>query len=137
MPGPFTVDYLVFVFLVSLGVLQTVAAYTGLKGLLFVKARPLAFLFGVGAVAAAFLWFYLSEPRNVPDTDGGLDGNQMSGFFALGAGLAVALTLVLSSISNRSMGSDGQRFRPGLDALRETNYLRALATTVKVLWKRL
>lgn len=136
MPGPFLLDYLVFVFLVSLGVLQTAAAYSGLRGLLFVKARPLAFLLGLATAALAFSWFFLSEPRNISDTEGGLDGNQMSGFFAAGAGTAFLITLLLSSLSNRSMGGNGQRPRPGLDALRETTYLKALAGTLKVRWKR-
>ena len=112
-----------------------VAAYSALRGLLFIRVRPLAFLAGLVTTALAFLWFFLSEPRNVPDTEGGLDGNQMAGLFAVAAGSALVLTLVLSSISNRSMGGNGQRVVPGLDALRETTYLKALVSGLKDLWK--
>ena len=108
-----------------------VAAYSALRGILFIRSRRLAFLSGLVTTVLAFLWFFISEPRNVPDTDGGLNGNQMSGLFAVGAGMALALTLLLSSIRNRTMGRDSRRTNNGLDALRETNYLNALSGTIK------
>ena len=143
MLGGFVLDYLLFVFIAALGVLQMVAAYSALRGLLFVRVRSLAFVLGLLITVAAFIWFFLSEPRNIGDTEGGLDGNQMSAFFALGAGLALVLTLLVSSIINRSMGSDGgsagQQLDTGLNALRQTTYLKALSSTLSTLkdrWKR-
>ena len=136
MVGGFTPDYFVFVFLAALGVLQMVAAHTGLRGLLFIRVRPLAFLAGLATTVASFIWFFLSEPRNISDTEGGLDGNQISGLFALAAGSALVLTLLLSSISNRSLGKSGQQLEPGLEALKDTTYLSALFSTLKSLWKR-
>ena len=136
MVGPFFLDYFVFVFIAALGVLQMVAAYSALRGLLFIRVRPLAFLIGSATTALAFLWFFLSEPRNISDQEGGLDGNQMAGLFAVAAGSALILTLLVSSVSNRSLGASGQRFNSGLDALRETTYLKALISTLKSVWKR-
>ena len=136
MAGPFTLDYLVFVFIAALGVLQVVAAYSALMGLLLIRPRALAFVIGAAVTALAFLWFFLSEPRNVSDAEGGLDGNQMAGFFAVGAGSALVLTLLLSSISNRSLAKSDHQCADGLDALRETTYLKALRGTVKDLWTR-
>ena len=136
MVGPFILDYLVFVFLAALGVLQMVAAYSALRGLLFVKSRPHAFLVGLATTALAFIWFFLSEPRNVPDTDGGLDGNEMAGLFSVAAGTALMLTLLVTSISNRGIRGGGQPLYRGLDTLRETTYLNALLSTLKDLWKR-
>ena len=136
MVGGFVLDYFVFVFIGALGVLQMVAAYRGLLGLLFIRLRPLAFLVGLVTTSLAFLWFFLSEPRNISDQQGGLDGNQMAGLFAVAAGSALVLTLLASSVSNRSLGGGGQRFDPGLDALRETTYLKALISTLKAVWKR-
>ena len=135
MAGPFALDYFVFVFLAALGVLQVVAAYTGMRGLLLIPFHRLAVVVGLTAVVLAFLWFFLSEPRNLADTEGGLDGNQMAGYFALGAGSATVLTFLLSSISNRSLAKNGRRPLPGLDALRETTYWTALARTLRSLWK--
>ncbi len=137
MAGPFALDYFVFVFLAALGVLQAVASYRSLQGILFIRSRLPAFLAGFATTTFAFLWFFLSEPRNIPDSEGGLDGNQMSGLFAVAAGSALLLTLILSSISNhRSLGKGGGQFSSGLEALRETTYLNALVTTLRDLWKR-
>ena len=136
MVGGFALDYFVFVFIAALGVLQMAAAYSALQGLLFIRFRPLAFLSGLLVTTLAFLWFFLSEPRNIPDTEGGLDGNEMAGLFALGAGSALVLSLLFSSVSNRSMIRSGQQPKTGLDALKETTYVRALLGTLKYLWKR-
>ena len=127
MPGPFALDYFVFVLVASLGVLQAIAAYSGLRGLLLISSGPLAFLLGLGTASLAFIWFFASEPRNLPDTQGGLDGNQSAGLFAVAAGLALLLTLLVSSLSNRTLGERGQPVDPGLDALRQTTYLKAIS----------
>ena len=136
MVGPFTLDYLLFVFLAALGVLQMVASYTALRGLLLIRCRPVAFLAGFVVTVLAFIWFFISEPRNLPDTEGGLDGNQLAGLFAVGAGSALILTLLLSSLRNRTMGGGERQFNLGLDALRETTYLKALRCTLKDRWTR-
>ena len=136
MAGAFALDYFLFVFIAALGVLQMVAAYSALRGLLFIRVRLLAFLTGLVTTGLAFLWFFVSEPRNIPDVEGGLDGNQMAGLFAVAAASALVLTLLLSSVSNRSMARSVPQFNTGLEVLRETTYLKALLTTLKVLWKR-
>ena len=136
MVGSFSLDYFVFVLIAAFGVLQMVAAYSSLRGLLFIRSRPLAFLTGLATAALAFLWFFLSEPRNIPDTEGGLDGNDMGGLFTLAAGSALVLTLLFSSVRNWSMGGKWQRSGPGLDALRETSYIKALQGAIRHLWKR-
>ena len=136
MVGSFTLDYLLFVFIAAFGTLQMAAAYGALRGLLFIRARLPAFCAGLVITVVAFLLFFLTEPRNVPDTEGGLDGNETAGLFTLGAGSALVLTLILSSISNRALGKGQQQHVSGLDALRETTYLNALASTLKDIWKR-
>ena len=134
MVGSFALDFFVFAFIASLGVLQMVAAYTALRGLLFIRVRSLAFFLGLATTALGFLWFFLSEPRNLPDSNGGLDGNQIAGLYTLGAGLALLVTLVVSSITNRSLGFGTHKLSSGLDALRETTYIRALMTSVRDIW---
>ncbi|HIM49992.1 MAG TPA: hypothetical protein EYM32_14095, partial [Dehalococcoidia bacterium] len=79
MAGSFVPDYLVLVFSASCGVFQMAAACNGLHGLLFFKGRRTAFIFGLALWVAAFAWFFLSEPRNQPDTTLGLTGNQQFG----------------------------------------------------------
>ncbi len=130
MPGPFVLDYCLLGFLATLGVVQMAAARNGLTGLVFVRHRPTAFLLGMALAVGVFLWFFLSEPRNIADTEGGLDGNQTAGYFTVSAGTAVILTLLVSSLSNRYLTRDGP-FAAGLDALRETTYIRSLARALK------
>ena len=118
-----------------MGVLQMVASREGFRGMLLVQAPPLAFLLGLCAVIAAFAWFFASEPRNLSDTEGGLDGNRAASMFCAASSLAVFTTLLLSSLVNRSLGRDRRPPSPGLDALGHTTYLRALCVSLKALWK--
>ncbi len=134
MVGPTALDFFVFAFIASLGVLQMVAAHAALQGLLFLRVRPVAFFMGFITTILGFLWFFLSEPRNLPDTNGGLDGNQIAGLYTLGAGAALLVTLLVSSITNRSLGFGKHKLSSGLDALRETSYLRALVDSLKDIW---
>jgi hypothetical protein len=127
----FVPDYLVLVFFASCGVFQIAAACNDLRGLMFFKDRRIAFLFGVALWVTAFAWFFLSEPRNQPDTGLGLTGNQQFGFFFVGAGAGLAFTLLMSSLLNLNLGKCPIPF--GLDALRQSNYLRALCGTLQ-LW---
>ena len=136
MIGGFALDYFLFVFIAALGVLQVVAAHNSLKGLLIVRLRPVAYTGGLAITVAACLWFFLSEPRNIPDVDGGLAGNQSAGLFTLGAVLALAVTLLTSSFSNRSWGNGASGCGPGIEAMRDTTYVKAVLGTLKGLWKR-
>ena len=141
MPGPFALDFFILAFLISLGTLQMAAAYRSLRGLLFIRSRTATFLLGLAVMSAALIWFYLSEPRNISDIEGGIDGNQSSALFAGGAGAAVLTTLLLSSLLNRSLGRNaGERnqdpYPPGLEALEQTNYVRAFKAAVRSLWGR-
>lgn len=127
--GSFVPDYLVLVFFASCGVFQMAAACNGLHGLLFFKGRRTAFIFGLALWVAAFVWFFLSESRNQPDTTLGLTGNQQFGFFFVGSAAGLTFTLLISSLRNLSLGKD--QIQPGLDALRQSNYLRALHGTLR------
>ena len=132
----FYVDYFLLIFVSACGVLQVAASHSGLKGLMFFVRSFYSALVGIVMVLAAFLWFFLSTPRNLPDTGGGLDGIAQSGLFAVGAGTALVFTLILSSIKNISLGSGHRSYNLGLVALKETTYCRALANTLRGLWKR-
>ncbi len=124
MISDFGLDYFLLVFVASLGVLQLAAAHSRLYGLLLLN-RVASFILGPVLVVLAFTWFFASGARNVPDTAGGLDGNQQWILFFAGAVTALVLMLLLSSLIRRSMAGDGEHAR-GLEALRHTTYLRAL-----------
>lgn len=131
MNGSFVPDYLVLVFFASCGVFQMAAACNGLRGLLFFQGRRRAFLFGLGLAVSAFSWFFLWEPRNVPDTALGLTGNQQFGFFFAGSGAGLTATLLVSTLRNWRLGAGRPSLPAGLDALRDSNYPRVLYRTLR------
>ena len=81
----FAADYVLFIFLASLGVVQLAALKNRLKGLYFIRIPLLNFVAALALVVGSFVWFFVSEPRNLPDTGGGLDGNQQAMFSAAAA----------------------------------------------------
>lgn len=74
-------QYLLFVFLASLGVVQIAAARNGLKGLMLLPGRRASLVLGWTLVVASFVWFFTVEDRDVP----GLEGTQLAVYFFLGA----------------------------------------------------
>lgn len=131
----FAADYYLFVFAASLGVVQIAVSLGRLNGLLVLKSPVAACVLGVVLVLAAFVWFFTSAPRNLNDYEGGLDGNIQALFFFLGALTAVLVTFVVSSLVNaRMMGGDPESGE-GLDALKRTNYARALSHSLHYWWR--
>ena len=115
MTGSFILDYFTLVFFASCGVFQMAAAYNGLRGLLFLQDRRLSFFLGLVLLAAAFAWFFLSGSRNLPDTHQGLNGYGQFGYFFAGFGAGLTFTLLVSSLSNRTLGEGHFRLPPGVD----------------------
>ena len=132
----FARDYLILVFFSSLGALQIAASYGRLKGLLLLQIPTASRLLGAFLVLTVVIWFFASAPRNINDTDGGLDGNFQALLFALGALAAVAVTLVGSSIINARMRIHTFSTPAGLEALTESNYLYALINSLSYWWKK-
>ncbi len=131
----FAADYVLFIFLASLGVVQLAALKNGLKGLYFIRIPLLNFVAALVLVVGSFVWFFVSEPRNLPDTGGGLDGNQQAMFSVAAAVGAVLFTLATTSLLNAGFGRGEELKGTGLQALRRTNYFIALRRTMGRLWK--
>ena len=131
----FEADYILFIFLASLGVVQLAALKNGLKGLYFLRFPPLNLILALALMAGSFLWFFISEPRNLPDTGDGLDGNQQAMFSVAAAISAVLFTLAATSLMNAGFGRGQNRRETGLQALRHDTYFAALRRTLGRLWK--
>ena len=116
MDGSFILDYFLLVLVASCGLYQMAAAYNRLRGLMLLESRGLTFLLGLGLWVGPFAWFFLSEPRNAPDTGAGLTGNEQFGYFFAGGGAGLAVTLAATSLRNWGMGR-GKGLRPGHTAL--------------------
>lgn len=135
MIGPF-VDYSIFVFAAAVGVIQVAAALNGLRGLCFIPHLKASGVAGAGLTVAAYLWYILSAPRNLPDTAGGLSGNQAAWVFSASVAAALAFSLVGTSVVHwRSAPADAGG-APGIDALRRTTFARAILSTVRRVWDR-
>lgn len=131
----FAVDYVLFIFLASLGVVQLAALKNGLKGIYFIRVPILNLVLALALVAGSVLWFFISEPRNLPDTGGGLDGNQQAMFSVAAAVGAVLFTLAITSVLNAGIGKGQNKQETGLQALRRVTYFSALRRTMGRLWK--
>ena len=136
MTGSFILDYYVLVLLAASGVFQVAGALQGFRGLLLFQRRPVSFIFGLALLVGAFTWFFLSEPRNVSDSAHGLNGNEQFAYFFAGAGSALALTLILTSLRNLGLGTGRANLPLGLNALKETSYFRALSQYGRAFWPR-
>mgnify|MGYP001056822926 CR=1 FL=1 len=127
----FALDYFMLVFLSALGVLLLVTAYHRLTGLLLM-GRKSSIATGGLLVVGAFVRFFASEPRSIPDTGAVLDGNQQAVLFSISLLAALVVVLALSSLRNQSM--NGQSEARGIDALREETYLRLIARKLRRPW---
>lgn len=128
-------EYVTFVFIAAVGVLQLVAARTQMKGLLFFNWRPLDYFFSLAAIAGSFWWFFVRDARiDTVMRTVGLEGAQQFYFFCLAAFLAIVFTLAVSSIiwafrpKAHSMENPNLR---GLSSLKEMSYLQALRRSFK------
>ena len=129
-------DFFLMNFVGALGVLQMAAAYSPLRGMLFFQHRTLSGVLGFLALVGAFLWFFISKPRNLPDTGGGLSGNEDTWIFCAACTLAILFTLISTSIINYRLARESTSYPSGLDALRETTFYRAFTGAIKGLWMR-
>jgi uncharacterized membrane protein HdeD (DUF308 family) len=128
----FGLDYFLLVFFSAIGVLQVVGAYRHRRGLLFFK-RTTSYILGIVMPFVAFSWFFGSQPRNVPDTSAGLDGNQQAILFCLGTITALIATLTIASLLHRSVLEEEEQI-VGLDALNRNTYARVILKGIKNRW---
>jgi hypothetical protein len=128
-------DYVILVFLSSVGIIQIAVAHAGITKLLFLKRPAYAYALGLALIFAGFTWFFWDGPRHVPDTGGGLDGNDQGARFALSALAAVFFTVLTTSVLNRSAKTNQTPTLDGLEALRNHTYLEALPTGLRSLWE--
>lgn len=130
-------DYILWVFTASCGILQWVASANKLKGLTFFPKPIMNYIFSLAAVGGSFYWFFLWDNRlaeKIMRT--GLEGKQQFYSFLLAVLLAVVFTVVVSSwvrafARTRSSSSDQE----GLDALREMSYFVALRRSFRQMKK--
>ena len=83
-------------FLSSLGVLQIIASWSGLKGLSFFRYPITGYLVGTAMILGAFIWFFGPNRHYAPNPTA-----QMGEQFVFSAGgvlIAILITLLVSSV---------------------------------------
>jgi uncharacterized membrane protein len=125
------VDYLFFVFMVSLGVLQFVAAWAKLEGISFFPKRYLGYIFAAVMVSGGYWWFFRID-RNIPDTAGGISGPWLFAYLVAGLAMAIVLTLLVSSAVKARWGRpDSEGEQRGLEVLKRMTFIQAIIRAVQ------
>mgnify|MGYP007088531019 CR=1 FL=1 len=127
----FATDYLILTFASTLATIQISATLGRLDGLLLIKNLWVTRILGILSLLGIIIWFFGSAPRNINDTQGGLDANYQAILFFYGGLAALGTTLLVSSLINRKGRSDHLEPDEGFDALRKTNYYGALRNNLK------
>ena len=125
------IDYLLFVFMVSLGVLQFGAAWGRLEGISFFPRRYLGYIFAAVMVCAGYWWFFRID-RNIPDTAGGISGPWLFAYLVAGLAIAIVLTLLVSSAVKARWGRpDSEGEQRGLEVLKRMTFIQAIIRAVQ------
>jgi hypothetical protein len=107
MLSEFLIDYLLWVFVSTLCVVQFVAARSRLRGILFARRWPRATMAASVLIGlATVVWYFASAERNQPDTGVGLDANIQAFWFAVSAAVAAIATLASTSAINHVWGQN-------------------------------
>ena len=131
MTGSFILDYYLLVLIASCGLFQIVGALHGYRGMTFSDNRFASTCIGAAALIGAFTWFFLSQDRNVPDSDLGMNGNEQFAYFFAGSGTGLAITLILTSLRQLKFGAQQRELPEGLDALKETTFLSLIFRLIR------
>jgi hypothetical protein len=121
-------EYILWITLSTIGLLQAIAAYYRWDGLLFFRGHPrFGYLISAILIPGSYFWFFSFRERDVP----GLEGWQLFSRFALAACLGLAIVLVASSVLNARMrAQSGEAISSadpqGVDALRNDTFVHLM-----------
>jgi uncharacterized membrane protein len=125
------VDYLLFVLMVCLGVLQFVAAWGRLEGISFFPRRYLGYIFATVMVTGGY-WLFFRIDRNVPDTAGGISGPWLFAYLVAALAIAIVFTLLISSAVKARWGRpDSEGEQRGLEVLKRMTFIQAISRAMR------
>jgi len=124
-------EYLIFVFTAAVGVIQLVAASTGLRGLLILPNRLITYAISIGLIVFAYYWFFVRDDRiDTVMRRTGLEGSGQFYNFCMGTFAALLVTFALSSFTgwlrHRNRLKDQDDVPEGLDGLEKMTYWEAV-----------
>jgi len=95
----FFFKYLLLIIGGCVGVYQIAAVFGNFKGFWFFRNPKLTCFCGMAIVAATFGWFFSTTDLKRPHIE--IEGSQQLWTFLIGSFLALALTMIISSLANR------------------------------------
>jgi hypothetical protein len=122
----FQLDYLILTFISSLGAIQIGASIGLFTRLLIIQNSRLSLLSGLALLVGAFSWFFISDYRNLNDTEGGLNATGQITFLSLGASSALLATLLIASLAAIRNAIKSFNIK-GVEALKTSPLYNALA----------
>lgn len=122
-----TGDYIVYILVACVGIIQAAVSYGGIKGLCFFKRPIFGYLFALIAISVSSAWFFTVKNRNIK----GLEGVEQFTFVITAASSALAATIVISSLINWRMKGTNPRLAedhlgPGFETLKYMNFFQAV-----------
>ena len=130
-------EYCIFVFTAVIGLLQLIATCNQLKGMLFMRNRPITLVLSIAAILFAFWWFFFRDNRlDTVMRRTGLEGAQQFSVFCWTTFAALVVTLVLSSllrmfVYRRREGTEQEERLEGAYQLRYMSWFEALREVLK------
>ncbi|HWR70996.1 MAG TPA: hypothetical protein VN415_08065 [Dehalococcoidia bacterium] len=95
-------QYCIFVFIAVMGMLQLIATCHQLKGMLFIRNKPVTLTLSIAAIVFAFWWFFFRDNRiDTVMRSTGVEGAQQFAVFCWTTFTALVVTLVISSLLQR------------------------------------
>lgn len=121
-------DYFTLVFFASAGVYQIAAAHARLYGLCFFKKNLFQYVLGALSIVGVFVWFFLSEERNVHSN---VEGSQQLGLFLAAILASYFVTAILASIiqarvKTRITQPGGKQHILGIETLKTNTLLGSI-----------
>jgi hypothetical protein len=125
MMDELALEYFVLVFAASLGVLQAVAAYNGLRGLSFFNRPTWGYLLAVLTTGPALVAFFTWNMRNAT---GIIEGGQQFLLLSLAIMAVYIVTLVAASLLNSSPPAGNAAPPAGIEGFKEAGLFQLLRT---------
>jgi hypothetical protein len=125
-------QYCIFVFIAAMGVLQLIATFNRLKGMLIIRNKPITIVLSVAAIVFAYWWFFFRDDRmDTVMRRTGVEGAQQFTVFCWTTFTALVVTLVISSLLHilvyrRREGTEPEERLEGAYQLRYMSWFEAL-----------
>ena len=130
-------QYCIFVFIAVMGMLQLIASCHQIKGMLFIRNKPITLILSIAAIVFAFWWFFFRDSRiDTVMRRTGVEGAQQFAVFCWTTFAALVVTLVISSlvqvfVYRRRKGTEQEERLEGAYQLRYISWFEALREVFK------